>query len=566
MLNMKKIYALLMLCLPILGYSQNYNVTFKVNAANITVGSNGLYAGGGVVGGANALQLSDADGNGVWEGTVSLSGAGGGNFIFLNSPANSNDWGTKENLNGLPCSDPANYDDRILPAFGQDTTLLFCFGTCANDTVCPAPPPTKMTTFIVDARDTNISFTTAYVTGSFSGWCETCNPMSDPEGDSIWTASLPLTQDSIEYKFLLGGWSGQEIFTPGTPGTKTSGQYTNRFAVLNGDTILDGKEYNSAYALPGQLYLTMQVNMSNQTVDTSGVFLAGGNNFGNPGDNEMYPIGDSVYSITRAKDTGFFSFFTFTNGACPSWGCKEQLAGKPCGDPANYNDRQTGTLTSDFRLRTCFGECTVDGSCPAPPVAVNVTFRVDLSAHPNDSAFLRGGTINGWAAPGLPMSDDDGDNVWELTLSRMSGETIEYKYNKGTSAGSTEESLDPATNDSICTLTSGPYTNRLLMTSANDSILPVNCWEECGPCANIGIEEFADAFSVRPNPASDILIVENTTGLRSVVTIFNITGAKVLEESFETETRLDVASMPRGMYLVRIQNGSTESVIRIALN
>ena len=280
----------------------------------------------------------------------------------------------------------------------------------------------------------------------------------------------------------------------------------------------------------------------------------------------MYPIGDSVYSITRAKDTGFFSFFTFTNGACPSWGCKEQLAGKPCGDPANYNDRQTGTLTSDFRLRTCFGECTVDGTCPAPPVPVNVTFRVDLSGHPNDSAFLRGGTINGWAAPGLPMSDDDGDNVWELTLSRMSGETMEYKYNKGTSAGSTEESLDPATNDSICTLTSGPYTNRLLMTSANDSILPVNCWEECGPCTNIGVEELGESFSIKPNPASDILIVENTTGLRSVVTMFNITGAKVLEESFETETRLDVASMPRGMYIVRVQNGSSESVVRIALN
>ena len=115
MLNMKKIYALLMLCMPMLGYSQNYNVTFKVNTANITVGPNGLYAGGGVVGGANALQLTDADGNGVYEGTVSLSGAGGGNFIFLNSPANANDWGTKENLNGLPCADPANYDDRILP-------------------------------------------------------------------------------------------------------------------------------------------------------------------------------------------------------------------------------------------------------------------------------------------------------------------------------------------------------------------------------------------------------------------------------------------------------------------
>ena len=173
--------------MPMLGYSQNYNVTFKVNTANITVGPNGLYAGGGVVGGANALQLTDADGNGVYGGTVSLSGAGGGNFIFLNSPANASDWGTKENLNGLPCADPANYDDRILPAFGQDTTLLFCFGTCVNDTVCPAPPPTKMTTFIVDMRDTNITYGTVYVNGSFNGWCGSCNPMSDPEGDSIWT-------------------------------------------------------------------------------------------------------------------------------------------------------------------------------------------------------------------------------------------------------------------------------------------------------------------------------------------------------------------------------------------
>jgi hypothetical protein len=65
---------------------------FKVNAANITVGSNGIYLGGGVIGAANAVQLTDADGNGVYEGTDTLSGAGGGNFIFLNSPANASDW------------------------------------------------------------------------------------------------------------------------------------------------------------------------------------------------------------------------------------------------------------------------------------------------------------------------------------------------------------------------------------------------------------------------------------------------------------------------------------------
>ena len=84
-------------------------------------------------------------------GKVSLlNGSNGGNFVFLNSPAHGGDWGTKEVLAGLPCSDPANYDDRILPTFTQDTTLLFCFGTCSTDGTCPAPPATNDITFSVD--------------------------------------------------------------------------------------------------------------------------------------------------------------------------------------------------------------------------------------------------------------------------------------------------------------------------------------------------------------------------------------------------------------------------------
>ena len=90
---MKKIYALLMLALPMLGFAQtnDHVVTFKVNTANITVGSNGLFLGGGVIGGANAIQLTDADGNGVYEGTDTLNGSAGGNFIFLNNAANASD-------------------------------------------------------------------------------------------------------------------------------------------------------------------------------------------------------------------------------------------------------------------------------------------------------------------------------------------------------------------------------------------------------------------------------------------------------------------------------------------
>jgi len=57
---MKKIY-LLLLCLPFLGFAQSHTVTFQVNTQNITVGPNGIYAGGGVLGGSNAVALSDPD-------------------------------------------------------------------------------------------------------------------------------------------------------------------------------------------------------------------------------------------------------------------------------------------------------------------------------------------------------------------------------------------------------------------------------------------------------------------------------------------------------------------------
>jgi len=400
--------------------------------------------------------------------------------------------------------------------------------------------------------------------GDFNSWCGTCNPMADADGDSIWTVTLPLTADSIEYKFTLDGWTGQENLTSGTACTKTTGIYTNRFAELTGDTILTGVAWESCDAKAGQVYLTMQVNMSYQAVDSTGVFLAGGGNFGNPGDNEMHPIGDSIYSITVAKDTGFTSFFTFTNGACPSWGCKENLAGKPCGDPNNYNDRSTGSpLYGDFHLKTCFGECTTDGTCPVPPTPVNVTFQSDRNSILGTftTAYVSG-TMNGWSGDADMMSDDDGDGVYTATLSLLPG-SYEFKYTADSWA--IQENFDPATSDSVCTLTTGAFTNRFITIGAADTTLDVQCWEECGPCANIGIEEEAASFVVKPNPASDVLFIENTTGTTSNVAVYSITGARVMEATFDAEARLDVASLPRGMYIVRVQNGMTEKVVRVAL-
>ena len=216
----------------------NYNVTFSVNTANITVGPNGMYAGGGLLGGSNALLMSDPDGDGVWTADTSLPGTGAGsrNFAFFNSPSNASDWGTKESLSGLPCADPANFDDRNLPMFYSDTTLLFCFGSCETDGSCPAPPTPVNITFQVDMSESSIANATPYLRGSWN-WGAPGEIMTDTNGDDIWEFTKTLTGVTFEYIFAVdtnnsGSWDIMEQNDPNAPCTNGNTQYTNRVLLV----------------------------------------------------------------------------------------------------------------------------------------------------------------------------------------------------------------------------------------------------------------------------------------------------------------------------------------------
>ena len=440
-------------------------------------------------------------------------------------------------------------------------------------------------TFIVDM--TNYSGSTAngvYVNGSFNGWCGTCNPMSDPEGDSIWTVTLPISASTFEYKFTVDGWSAAESFDTNAtciqPGpyfydaANCGGYCVNRYAAVAGDTILPGVEWNSCSGVAGKVYMTFQVNMSYTAVDASGVFIAGGSSFGVPGDNEMYPIGDSVYSKTLRVDTGFYSMFVFTSSSDVNYSTKEQLSGKPCA-AGTWNDRDMvgygvgNGLMGDFHYRTCFGQCSTDGSCVAPNVK-NVTFNVDMNNYTGTIAngVYLNGSFNGWCGTCNVMDDSDGDGIWSTTLP-LADSTIEFKF-------TVDGWNDAESFDTLATcIQPGPYfydaancggycVNRyaVLLT---DTVLPEYEWNSCSE-ASIGFGENAAALSVMPNPASDVLYFENTTGETARVLVFDITGALVRNINVEGEARLDVSAMPRGMYIVRMQTATSEKVVRVALN
>jgi hypothetical protein len=237
-----------------------FDVTFSVNTANIEVGANGMYVGGGVLGGANAYPLTD-DGTGTWSATITLDEGTAGNYIFLNSPANDSDWNTKENLDGQECGDPANYNDRTLAAVTADTTLLHCFGSCETDGTCPSPADTYATTFTVNVTDGYVDYdgntqaigdNIVYLNGNFNGWCGACNPMTD-NGDGTWSSTVELEAGAYEYKFTVNGWDGaQEEWTADFAATEegscliTDGTYTNRaLTVTDSAQTLSTVSWNS---------------------------------------------------------------------------------------------------------------------------------------------------------------------------------------------------------------------------------------------------------------------------------------------------------------------------------
>ena len=110
-----------------------YTVTFNVHTDLIVgnVSPDGIFIGGGFVGGNNALGLDDSDGDGIWSGSMSLDAAGG-HFTILNG--NCSDWSCKEDISGQSCADANNFNDRnnLLGGFSQDTTLNLIYGSCAT--------------------------------------------------------------------------------------------------------------------------------------------------------------------------------------------------------------------------------------------------------------------------------------------------------------------------------------------------------------------------------------------------------------------------------------------------
>ncbi|MDC1321532.1 T9SS type A sorting domain-containing protein, partial [Flavobacteriaceae bacterium] len=394
--------------------SETFNVTFSVNTANITVGENGMYAGGGVLGGANAYAMSDDDGDGTWTVTIALNEGTTGNYIFLNSPTSDSDWGAKENLAGQECADPNNYDDRILDPVTADTTLLHCFGSCETDGSCPSE--FFDVTFSVNTTNITVGENGMYAGGGVLGGA-TAYAMSDDDGDGTWTVTVSLVSGtSGNYTFLNspndgGDWgakenlAGQECADENNYNDRILAEVTADTTLLHcfGSCETDG-------TCPSTFYdVTFSVNTANITVGENGMYAGGGV----LGDAQAYAMsdddGDGTWTVTVSLVEGTVGNYTFLNSPNDGgdWGAKEDISGQECADGNNYNDRILAEVTGDITLLHCFGTCDTDGTCSA----------LAVDSFPYCSSF--DADLGDWTAESV-----SGDTSWSSAASNYNGSVV----------------------------------------------------------------------------------------------------------------------------------------------
>lgn len=430
----------------------------------------------------------------VWSdntGTVSLklenSTTGGADWIQTGDITEAGKW-TQVCLNVAD----ASFEDPFAPAAGHvygTVVIFFDFGnpgtgaTYYFDNLITQGMGASEgdVTFSVDMNDYSDPFTTVYVSGTMNNWSGDANPLEDADGDGVWTGTIAdIPVGTQEFKFTLDNWTAQEQFTGGETCviTDPSGQFTNRRLTVTGDAALDTYCFNSCYACGDAVRITVNVGTSHIAVDPAGMFIAGGGNFGNPGDNALKDDdGDGVWSMTFERQMGFESFYTLTNGACPDWSCKENIAGQDCADPNNFNDRHMGPLDSDITINTCFAICQDDTDCSGAGGPGDITFQIDMNgvSDPFTTVYISG-TMNGWSGDANPLDDSDGDGIWEGTLNLQAG-TYEYKvtYDNWTGQENFEDG-EP------CTITdpSGQFVNRALEVDGDATVcFP---WNSCDSC------------------------------------------------------------------------------------
>ena len=236
------------------------------------------------------------------------------------------------------------------------------------------------------------------------------------------------------------------------------------------------------------------------------------------------------------------------------------------GEPWEYKDSwaykdASGSVTFNGLNWVMGGVDCTDGSttsissnCPYPYCSTqggnvsDVTFKVDMSqlSDPFNIPELNG-TFNNWCGDCNPMSDANGDEIWEVTLSLNVGDTIEYKFSADN--WTYQETLDPNEN---CTNGLSNFTNRMFIVGSSNIVLDDVCWGSCSPCATDLENINSYQVNIYPNPSSEEIFISSISNIKHLE-IINSMGQNVFQKTLESSKfNLNISDFDTGYYIIKV--------------
>jgi len=461
---MKKLYLIFTL-LGITAKIMAVNVTFQVDMSQQTVSPQGVHIAGSFNGWSTTATPMVHAGNNIYTVTLNLTSGTSYQYKYING----NTWAGEEIVPSA-CGVPngfGGYNREI--TVGSSATILpiVCFSHCGP---CPS---TINLTLVVDMSEQTVSPQGVHVAGSFNSWSTTATPMS-PIGNGKYSATLPvLGNSSYQYKFINGDtWAGEEIVPAACGVPNGLGGYNREVIVENADTTLQAVCFSQCGPcnLP-QVQLTLQVDMSQQTVSAQGVHVAGTFNGWSASATAMNPAGNGIYTATVNVDQNSTQQYVFING--DDWAYAETVPAS-CGVPnglGGYNRQISIGNSNATTPLVCFSSCD---PCPG---MVNLTLQVDLGITPASPQGVHvAGSFNGWSTTATPMNLISG-SVYGVTLAVTENTTYEYVFINGNTWANAE--VVPAS----CGVPNGTggY-NRQVTISSTPVTVPVVCFSRCEAC------------------------------------------------------------------------------------
>ena len=258
----------------------------------------------------------------------------------------------------------------------------------------------------------------------------------------------------------------------------------------------------------------------------------------------IYPPGsttDTCY-YTFQVDTSMTSFSTYTISldSIPSGGLSSVYNG-PIG---RFGLRAPwGGMNFD----TVFWKQMIISNTNLVADTVDITFKVDMSNVVDSFSVPElNGTFNNWCGNCNPMASPMLNDIWEITMPFLSGDTIEYKFSAD--SWSIQETLDPTEN---CTNDDVNFTNRVLVIPYNDFVLDEVCWGSCNPCVTGTDFQNINNLKIYPNPSSDFLTIQSNN-LINPISIYDITGKLIIQNIGNAkEINIDISNLRSGLYFIK---------------